>query len=132
MNKFLVTKKIYKERLNICKGCNYYFKPTGSCKVCKCFMRIKASIASQSCPYKYWTKTTEVETPDQVPKHLLKELKEVWEHIKNKTATNAEYKARAIELYNAIYNANYKTGSNCSSCLNSVWNGLNNIINKNK
>lgn len=132
MNKFFVNKEIYKERLDTCRNCSHYFKPTGNCKVCGCFMRIKASIASMSCPKNYWTNTTEVEAPDEVPEHLLEELKEVWEHIKNKTATNHEYKARAIELYNAIFNANHKTTTNCSSCLNNVWTGLSSIINKNK
>ena len=95
-------------------------------------MRIKASIGSMSCPLNYWTKTTEVEEPKEIPEPLLKELKEVWKHIENKKATNREWKARAVELYNAIYNTKYKTGTNCSSCMQQVWTGLSNIINKNK
>jgi len=130
MNNFFVTTEIKNERLNICRSCDMYFKPTGSCKVCKCFMRIKTAIANQECPKNYWGKTTEVEAPEVIPEYLIQELKDIWQHIKNKTATNAEYKARAIELYNTIYKTNYKTTSNCSSCLHSVWTGLNNIMKK--
>ena len=114
MNKFFVNKEVYKERLDICRSC------------------IKASIGSMSCPLNYWTKTKEVEEPKEIPKHLLKELKEVWVHIENKQATNHEWKARAVELYNAIHNTKHKTGTNCSSCLQQIWTGLSNIINKNK
>ena len=130
MNKFFVTAEIKKERLNICKSCEYYFTPTGSCKICKCFMYIKTALATQSCPQNYWTKTTEVKTPEVIPEYLIEELIDVWKNIKNKTATNEQYKQRAVELYNTIYNTNYKTTTNCSSCLQSVWSGLNNVIKK--
>jgi len=132
VSKFFVNKEVYKERLDICKSCIHYFGATGNCKRCGCFMRIKASIGSMSCPLNYWTKTTEVEEPKEIPEHLLKELKEVWVHIENKKATNHDWKGRAIELYNAIYNTNYKKGTNCSSCLSQVWKGLSSLINKNK
>ena len=123
MNKFFVSDEIYKDRLDICKSCDYYFRPTGSCKICKCFMYIKTALATQSCPQNYWTKTTEIETPEVIPEYLIEELY-------NSTATNEQYKQRAVELYNTIYNTNYKTTTNCSSCLQSVWSGLNNVIKK--
>jgi len=49
MNKFFTSQQVYEDRLAICKACDYYFKPTGSCKVCKCFMKIKARIAPMAC-----------------------------------------------------------------------------------
>ena len=52
MNKFFVPDEIYEERLDICKGCVYYFKPTGNCKRCLCFMKIKARIGPMECPQK--------------------------------------------------------------------------------
>lgn len=48
------------ERLSICRGssknepCEYYFRPTGSCKKCGCFVRLKTRIANQSCPINKW------------------------------------------------------------------------------
>ena len=61
MNRFFVNKEVYKERLDICRGCDEYFKPTGSCKVCGCFMRIKASMGVMECPNEYWLATQEYE-----------------------------------------------------------------------
>ena len=61
MNKFFVSDEIYKDRLDICKGCKYYFRPTGSCKVCLCFMSIKARISLMECPQKYWLKKNEID-----------------------------------------------------------------------
>ena len=34
MNKFFVPQKVYEDRIGICKGCVFYFKPTGTCKDC--------------------------------------------------------------------------------------------------
>ena len=58
MSKF--TREEANERLKICRGsstnelCEEYFKPTGSCKKCGCFVRLKTKIASQSCPLDKW------------------------------------------------------------------------------
>ena len=54
MNRFFTSDEIYNERLAICKECIYYYKPTGQCKRCLCFMKIKARIAPMACPEKYW------------------------------------------------------------------------------
>mgnify|MGYP000046909268 CR=1 FL=1 len=67
MNRFFVENEVYEDRIEICKGCAYYYKPTGSCKICMCFMKIKALIANQHCPQKYWDKTSEVmKAPDDL------------------------------------------------------------------
>ena len=109
MEKYFVTNEIRKERLDICKKCLHFFKPTGNCKKCGCFMRVKTSLSFTECPIGLWESTKEIEQPKEEPKHI-----------------------SAIELYNTIYGTNYKTTSNCSSCLNSVWNGIISIYEKNK
>ena len=132
MTKYFVKNEIRKERLDLCKGCEHYFKPTGTCKKCGCFMRIKTTLAYTECPIGLWESTEEVEQPKEIPSHLIKEVIKIMPDIKKGQAKDHETKARFIELYNTIYGTNYKTTSNCSSCLNSVWNGITAIYNKNK
>ncbi len=130
MNRFFVNKEIYKERLDTCRGCDEYFKPTGSCKVCGCFMRIKASISIMECPKEYWLATKEYEAPKEIPTHLKKEIKEVWKLITNGKVKDIKSKQRLIELYNTIHNTTYNTNTNCSSCLNSIYKFMQDIITK--
>ena len=130
MNKFFTSDEVYKDRLAICKECIYYYKPTGQCKRCLCFMKIKARIAPMACPEKYWNKTTTIEVPKGLPEELIEEVIKVYPDIKNGRAKNQEVKRKAIELYNTIYATNYSTGTNCSSCLSSVLNGIKDIYNK--
>ena len=132
MTKYFVKNEIRKERLDLCKGCEHYFKPTGTCKKWGCFMRIKTTLAYTECPIGLWESTKEIEQPKEIPAHLIKEVIKIMPDIKNAQAKDHETKARLIELYNTIYGTTYKTTSNCSSCLNSVWNGITAIYNKNK
>ena len=130
MNRFFTSDEIYKDRLSICKDCIYYFKPTGQCKRCLCFMKIKARLAPMACPEKYWNKTTEIETPEDLPNELVVEVTKIWENIKNGKAKDVKTKKRMIELYNTIHGTNYSTGTNCGSCLNSCYEGLKKIYHK--
>lgn len=130
MNKFFVSDNVYKERISICKSCVYYFKPTGNCKVCLCFMKIKSRIASMECPQKYWSKTTEVETPDDLPQDIIDEVLLVWKDIKTGRAKNVTAKKKMVELYNIIYNGNFKPTTNCSSCLQSCLDGIKKVYKK--
>ena len=57
-----------------------------------------------------------------------KRLKAVWSLCKNGVAPTAEAKAELITLYNEIYKTRYKTTSNCSSCLNTVYQGIKNLM----
>jgi len=41
-----------------------------------------------------------------------------------------ENKKDAIELYNTIYMTNYSTATNCSSCLNDCYRGINKLYEK--
>ena len=49
------------------------------------------------------------------------ELKEIWEGIKTGLAKSHHFKTRMIKLYNEIHRTNYKYGTNCSSCLGSMY-----------
>jgi ABC-type transporter MlaC component len=126
MGNFFVSKDLYKARLEVCRGCNKYLKATGSCKVCGCFMRIKASIAVMSCPLEKWT-GSETMIQSEVPKHLKKEVKDIWKKIKSGQAKTHEDKKQMIELYNTIYGGNFKVSTNCSSCLNTAFKGIQRI-----
>ena len=132
MSNFFVKDEVYQERIALCRECVYYFKPTGTCKVCLCFMKVKARIGVMECPQKYWGKTTEVERPDDIPQELIKECFLIWEDVKTGVAKNVTVKKKMIELYNVIYNANFKTTSNCGSCLNSCYQGIRQIVEKYK
>ena len=127
MNKFFVPNEVYEERLAICKDCTHYFKLTGSCKVCKCFMKIKARIAPMECPQKYWSKTTEMKAPDELPKEIIEEVLAVYPDVKTGKAKNQQVKKKMIELYNTIYNTNYGTGTNCGSCISTCFDGIKNL-----
>ena len=130
MNKFLVSDEVYKDRINICKGCDYYFRPTGSCKVCLCFMSIKARISLMECPQKYWLKTKELEQPEGIPEELIEEVITIWEDIKTGIAKNQATKKRMITLFNTIYGTNYDTGTSCGTCLSDCFKGIKRIYEK--
>jgi hypothetical protein len=123
-NKFFTSEDVYKDRMSICRSCNYYFKLTGQCKVCKCFMKLKARIAPLECPKKYWTKTTAIETPEELPEDIINEILNIWEDIKTEKAKNPETKARMIEIYNTVYGTNYQTNTNCGSCISACFDGI--------
>ena len=95
-------------------------------------MRIKTTLSFTECPIGLWRKTEEIEQPKEIPEHLVKEVLEIMPDIKKGQVKDHETKARLIELYNTIYGTSYKTTSNCSSCLQSVWKGITAIYNKNK
>ena len=130
MNKFFVPNKVYEERLEICRECVYYFKPTGNCKRCMCFMKIKARIAPMECPQGYWQKTREIETPDDLPQEIIDEILDMWKDLKTGRAKDQAAKKRMIETYNTIYNTNYGTGTNCGSCLSACYDGIKKLYNK--
>ena len=131
MNKFFVPDEIYEDRIAICKGCVYYKKLLGNCSVCKCFMKIKARISNQSCPQKFWDKTSEViKAPDELPQELIDEILDIWDDLKTGKAKNIAAKKRMIETYNTIYNTNYNLGTGCSSCISTCFDGIKKLYNK--
>jgi hypothetical protein len=132
MNKFFVPNEIYEDRIAICKECVYYFKPTGNCKRCMCFVRLKARLAPQSCPQKYWDKTSKVEAPDDLPQEIIDEILDMWKDLKTGKAKNIEAKKRLIQTYNTIFNTSYSTGTNCKSCLSTCFKAIKKLYEKYK
>ena len=124
MNRFFVPNEIYEDRISICKGCVYYFKPTGTCTDCGCFMKIKARLATMGCSQKKWEKTTEVKIPESLPQEIVDEILDMWKDLKTGRAKNKAAKKRMIETYNTIYNTNYQTGTNCGSCISTCFDGI--------
>ena len=131
MNKFFVPDEIYEERLAICRDCIYYFKPTGTCKRCLCFMKLKARIAPMECPQGYWLKTTEViKAPDDLPQEIIDEILDMWKDLKTGRAKDQAAKKRMIETNNTIFNTNYGVGTSCGSCLSTCFDGIKKLYNK--
>tara|TARA_R110001632_G_scaffold48922_2_gene123071 strand:- start:1893 stop:2306 length:414 start_codon:yes stop_codon:yes gene_type:complete len=132
MSNFFVSEKEYKKRIKICKSCDYYFKPTGTCKVCMCFMKIKSRIAVMECPEQFWEKTSEISKSKEIPKAIINEVLKIYPDIKAGTCKNYEVKYRLIEIYNTIFGTHYQKDTNCSSCLSAVFDGIKKIYNENK
>ena len=130
MNKFFVLDEVYKDRITICKSCVYYFKPTGTCKDCGCFMKIKARLAPMECSQKKWQKTTKIETPDDLPKEIIDEILDMWQDLKTGRAKNQAAKKRMIEIYNTIHMTNYSPTTNCGSCLSTCFDGIKKLYKK--
>ena len=132
MNKFFTSQEVYEDRLAICKECIYYFKPTGQCKRCLCFMKIKARLAPMECPEKMWEKTTEIDTPDDLPQEIIDEILLIWNDIKTGRAKNVKVKKKMIEIYNVIHTTNYSTGTNCGSWLSTMFSTMRKLYEKYK
>lgn len=49
-----VEDSIQEFRYNICQNCEKLYKPTDTCKVCGCFMKIKTWMPKQACPLSKW------------------------------------------------------------------------------
>ena len=130
MNRFFVPNEVYEDRIAICKGCVYYFKPTGTCKDCGCFMKIKARLAPMACPQKKWNKTTNIEAPDDLPQEIINEILNMWKDLKTGRAKNQEAKKKMIETYNVIYGTNYSTGTNCGSCISTCFDAIKKLYKK--
>jgi len=130
MNRFFVPNEVYEDRIAICKSCVYYFKPTGTCKDCGCFMKIKARLAPMECSQKKWQKTTEIETPDDLPQEIIDEVIKVWDDLKTGRAKDIAAKKKMIEIYNTIHGTNYSTTTNCGSCISTCFDGIKKLYKK--
>ena len=87
-------------------------------------MKVKARIEPMECPQKYWEKTAEMETPDDLPKEIVDEILDLWKDLKTGRAKDVAAKKRMIETYNTIYNTNYGTRTNCGSCISTCFDGI--------
>jgi len=130
MNKFFVPNNVYEDRLEICKSCVYYFKPTGTCKRCLCFMKLKCRLAPMECPQGFWQKTTDIETPDDLPQEIIDEILDMWKDLKTGRAKNVQAKKRMIETYNVIHMTNYSPTTNCGSCISTCYDAIKKLYNK--
>ena len=130
MNKFFVPQKVYEDRIGICKGCVFYFKPTGTCTDCGCFMKIKARLAPMECSQKKWEKTKDVEVRTDIPEEIIEEIIALYPDLKTGRAKNQAAKKKMIELYNTISGSNYNTKTNCGSCISTCFDGIKKIHNE--
>ena len=49
-----VSEKVYSERYEICKACEFFNRSTQTCKVCHCFMKLKCKMQHAFCPKDKW------------------------------------------------------------------------------
>ena len=130
MNKFFVPNNVYEDRLEICKSCVYYFKPTGTCKRCLCFMKLKCRLAPMECPQGFWQKTTDIETPDDLPQEIIDEILDMWKDLKTGRAKDVQAKKRMIETYNVIHMTNYSPTTNCGRCISTCYDAIKKLYKK--
>jgi hypothetical protein len=93
-------------------------------------MKIKARLAPMECSQKKWQKTTEIETPDDLPQEIIEEILDMWKDLKTGRAKNQAAKKRMIETYNTIHGSNYSIGTNCGSCLSTCFDGIKKLYKK--
>jgi hypothetical protein len=60
-----VSDEVKKQRLTICKECEYYDAQQIRCKSCGCFLLQKASFALDSCPLQKWSSMIHQETKEE-------------------------------------------------------------------
>jgi hypothetical protein len=132
VNRFFVPDEVYKDRIAICKSCDKYLSLLGNCKICGCFMKVKARLAPMECAAnpKKWQKTTKIETPKELPKEIIDEILDMWKDIKTGRAKDHTAKKRMIETYNVIHGTNYSAGTSCRSCLSTCFHGIKKLYNK--
>lgn len=47
-------KELSEERLKVCTECNHFTKLSRQCKLCGCFMDLKAQLLQANCPIDNW------------------------------------------------------------------------------
>ena len=45
---------VARDRLNICKACDYYNADRITCRKCRCFLRAKVHLPHEKCPVGRW------------------------------------------------------------------------------
>lgn len=50
----LTTQEVDDERQATCRACEFFEADSQQCRVCTCFIQIKASLAEEKCPKKKW------------------------------------------------------------------------------
>lgn len=49
-----VSDEEFENRMQICRGCEFFDADSSRCKNCGCFLKIKASWNSEKCPIDKW------------------------------------------------------------------------------
>lgn len=49
-----VPEEVAKERLDICMQCPNRVKATGTCDICKCYLKYKTKVKQEKCPIDKW------------------------------------------------------------------------------
>ena len=93
-------------------------------------MKIKSRLAPMACPEKYWDKTTEVQTPDDLPQEIIDEILDMWKDLKTGRAKDVQAKKLMIETYNTIHNTNYSPTTNCGSCISTCFDAIKKLYKK--
>ena len=133
-NSYFAKPDVQKERMEICRACEHYFKPTGTCKICGCFMRIKSKLGGQSCAAtpKKWHHTGDYYAPKDIPQDLIQEVMDIYPLFENGKAPNYQVKEDMILLFNVIHGTAHSLKTNCSSCLYSIYKSFTLIYEENK
>jgi len=96
-------------------------------------MRVKTSIASMRCADKdnrRWERVGHEEVIREAPE-FREEVIEVFEILKKPGGYKIDdIKQRAITLHNTIYGSNFNTNTNCGSCTQKVYQGLERLYNE--
>lgn len=50
----IIPEKEFDNRINICKTCEFFAQKSQRCRICGCFLLIKAKIKAASCPKQKW------------------------------------------------------------------------------
>ena len=128
MSNFFVETDMFNHRIELCRSCEFYYKPTGTCKKCGCFMKIKASIGIMKCPINKWLQVGKKNSVDELPEHLQKEIQDIAPDIVGGVAKDVETKKKLVTLHNTIYGTRYKITTSCSTCLNDCYKGITRLI----
>jgi hypothetical protein len=68
-------------------------------------MKVKARLAPMECADnpKKWEKTTEIETPDDLPQEIIDEILDMWKDLKTGRAKDQQAKAKMISTGTMLY-----------------------------
>lgn len=54
----IAPRDVSKQRMEICESCDRYLPDTGQCSICRCFMKLKTTMANMECPIQKWGEWT--------------------------------------------------------------------------
>jgi len=127
---FVADRELAEKRIAICEDCNHFRKRSRTCgtpiigdkvgdkRTCGCFMDAKTKLSFSTCPLDFWG-SLQVSHSDYL------EMKKLLDEVKH--SINADQKVVLYKLRNKYFGGNLKT-SNCSPCLKSALNELQQII----